>query len=86
MKGFDPAPVLYEKDGKQLVLSIDMHIEAKRLLKMSASLQKSVTNLPSTTRDGIVAIFLLYSKQFNIVQCIFEEVLESASFLFILRM
>ena len=34
-------PVLYEKDGKQLVLSIGVHIEAKKLLKMFAFLQKS---------------------------------------------
>ena len=31
-------PVLHEKDGKQLVLSIGVHIEAKKLLKMFAFL------------------------------------------------
>ena len=31
MKGFNPAPVLYGKDGKQLVLSIGVYIEAKKL-------------------------------------------------------
>ena len=52
-------PVLYEKDGKQLVLSIGVHIEAKKLLKMFAFLQKSETILPSTRRGGIVGSFLL---------------------------
>ena len=47
-------PVLYEKDGKQLALSIGVHIAAKKLLKMFAFLQKSETNLPSTRRGGIV--------------------------------
>ena len=47
-------PVLYEKDGKQLVLSIGVHIEAKKLLKMFAFLQKSETILLSTRRSGIV--------------------------------
>ena len=72
--------VLYEKDGKQLLLSIGVHIEAKKLLKMFAFLPKSETILPSTRRGGIVGSFLLQSKQFNIVQYDFEEVLESASF------
>ena len=40
-------PVLYEKDGKQLVLSIGVYIEAKKLLKMFVFLLKSVTNLPT---------------------------------------
>ena len=35
-------PVLYEKDGKQLGLSIGVHIEAKKLLKIFAFLQKSI--------------------------------------------
>ena len=52
-------PVLYEKDGKQLALSIGVHIVAKKLLKMFAFLQKSETNLPSTRRGGIVESFLL---------------------------
>ena len=52
-------PVLYEKDGKQLVLSIGVHIEAKKLLKMFAFLPKSETILPSTRRGGIVGSFLL---------------------------
>ena len=86
MKGFDPSPCLCEKDDKQLVLSIGVHIEAKKLLKMFVFLQKSVNNLPSTKRVGIVGSFLLQSKRFNIVQCVFEEIIESASFLVILRM
>ena len=49
-------PVLYEKDGKQFVLPIGVHIEAKKL-KMFAFLQKSETNLPSTRRGGIVGSF-----------------------------
>ena len=52
-------PVLYEKDGKQLVLSIGVYIEAKKLLKMFAFLQKSEINLLSTRRGGIVGSFLL---------------------------
>ena len=40
-------PVLYEKDGKQLVLSIGVYIEAKKLLKMFVFLLKSVNNLPT---------------------------------------
>ena len=44
-------PVLYEKDGKHLALSI---IEAKKLLKMFAFSQKSETELPSTRRGSIV--------------------------------
>ena len=52
-------PVLYEKDGKQLVLSIGVHIEAKKLLKMFAFLQKSETILPSTRRGSIVASFFI---------------------------
>ena len=35
--------VLYEKGGKQLVLSIGVHVEAKKLLKMFAFLRKSET-------------------------------------------
>ena len=50
--------VLYEKDSKQLALSIGLHIEAKKLLKMFAFLQKSETNLPLTKRGGIVRGFL----------------------------
>ena len=51
-------PILYEKDGKQLVLSIGVHMEAKELLKMFAFLQKSVTNLPSTRRgDGMIELW-----------------------------
>ena len=50
-------PVLYEKDGKQLVLSISVDIEAKKLLKMFAFLQISETILPSTRRVGIVGSF-----------------------------
>ena len=38
-------PVLYEKDSKQLVLSIGVYIEGKKLLKMFVFLLKSVTNL-----------------------------------------
>ena len=79
-------PVLYEKDVKQLALSIGVHIVAKKLLKTFAFLQKSETNLPSTRRGGIVEIFLSQSKRFNIVQYVFGEVLESTSFLVILRM
>ena len=51
--------ILYEKDGKHFALSIGVHIEAKKLLKVVAFLQKSETNLPSTRRDGIVGSFLL---------------------------
>ena len=51
-------PVLYQKDDKQLALSIGVHIEAKKLLKMFAFFQKSETNLPSTTRGGIAESFL----------------------------
>ena len=82
-KDFILLPVLHEKGGKYLALSVGVHIEAKQLLKMFAYLQKSETNLPSTRRGGIVGSFLLW---FNIVQCVFGEVLESASFLVILRM
>ena len=85
MKGFDLLPVLYEKDGKHLVLSIGVNIKAKKLLKMFAFLQKSVTNLPLTRRGGIVGSFLLQSKRFDIVEYVFEEVIESASDLVILR-
>ena len=52
-------PVLYEKHGKQFVLSIGVHIEVKKLLKMFAFLQKSETNLPSTRRGGIFGSFLI---------------------------
>ena len=52
-------PVLYEQEGKQLALSIGVHIEAKKLLKMIVLLQKSETNLPSTGRGGIVQSLLL---------------------------
>ena len=79
-------PVLYQKDGKLLVLSIGVHIVAKKLLKMFAFLQKSEINLPLTRRGSIVGSFLLLSKQFNIVQYIFGEVLESVHFVVILRM
>ena len=34
-------PVLYKKDGKQLVLSIGVHMKAKKLLKMFAFLQSN---------------------------------------------
>ena len=51
-------PVLYEKDGKQLALSIAVHIEAKKLLKMFTFFQNSETNLPSATRGGIAESFL----------------------------
>ena len=44
MNGINPAPVLYEKDGKQLALSIGVHIEARKLLKMFAFSQNSETN------------------------------------------
>ena len=57
MKGFDPALVLYEKDGKQLALSIGEDIEAKKLLEMFTFLQKSESILPSTRRSGIVGSF-----------------------------
>ena len=50
-------PVLYEKDDKQLVLFISVHIEDKKLLKMFAFLQKSETILPSTRTVGIVGSF-----------------------------
>ena len=50
-------PVLFEKDSKQLVLSIVVHNEAKNLLKMFAFLQKSQTNLPSTRKGSIVGSF-----------------------------
>ena len=86
MKRFHPLPVLYEKDGKQLVLFIGVHLEAKKLLKMFAFLQKSETNLPSARRGGIGGSFLLQSKRFDIVQYDFGEVLESVGFLVILRM
>ena len=59
MKGFDPAPVLYEKNGKKLALSVGVHIDVKKLLKIFAFLQKSETNLPSTRSGGIVGNFLL---------------------------
>ena len=51
-------PVLYEKDGKQLALSIGVHIAAKKLLKMFTFFQNSETNLPSETRGGIAESFL----------------------------
>ena len=50
---------LYEKDGKQLALSIGVHIETKTLLKMFAFLQKSETNLPLTKTGGIVGSFFI---------------------------
>ena len=78
-------PVLYQKDGKLLVLSMGVHIVAKKSLKMFAFQEKSEINLPSTRRGSIVGSFLL-SKRFNIVQYIFGEVLESVKFLIILRM
>ena len=53
---------------------------------MFVFLQKSETNLPQKRRGGIVQSFLLQSKRVNIVQYDFEEVLESSSFLVILRM
>ena len=57
VKGFDAAPCFICK--RQLALSIGVHIEAKKLLKMFAFLQKLETNLPSTRRNGIVGSFLL---------------------------
>ena len=48
-----------KKDGKQLGLSIGVHIEAKKLLKTFAFLQKTETKLPSTRMGGIVGSFLL---------------------------
>ena len=79
-------PVLYEKDDKQLALSIGLHIEAKKLLKIFAFLEKSEANLPSTRRGGIAGRLLFWSKRFNIAQYVFGEVLESESFSVILRM
>ena len=52
-------PVQYEKDGKQLTLSIAVYSETKKLLKMFAFLQKSETNFPLTMRGAIVESFLL---------------------------
>ena len=49
--------VLYKKDGKRLALSIGVHIEREKLLKMFVFSQKSETNLPSTSRGGIVGSF-----------------------------
>ena len=54
-------PVLYEKDGKELVLSIGVHIEAKKLLKMFAFLQKSETILPRQEEVVSLGVFLLNS-------------------------
>ena len=50
---------LYEKDGKQLVLYVGVHTEAKKLLKMFVFLQKSGANLPLTRRGSTVQSFLL---------------------------
>ena len=52
-------PVLYEKDGKQLVLSVGVHTEAKKLLKMFSFLQMSAANLPLIRRGGIVGSFFI---------------------------
>ena len=52
-------PVLYEKDSKQLALSIGVYIETKKLLKKFAFLQKSETNLQSTRRGGITGSFFI---------------------------
>ena len=51
MTGFEKGavPVLYEKDSKQLVLSISVHREAKMLLKM-------IGFLPTYHRQGEVVL------------------------------
>ena len=77
--------VQYEKDGKQLALSIGVHIEAKKLLKMFAFLQKFETTLPSIKGGGVVGKCLLQGKQFTLVQYIFGKALESANDLVIIR-
>ena len=74
-------PVRYEKDGKQLALSIGVHIEAKKF----PFLQKFETTLPSIKRGGVVGKFLLQGKQFTLVQYIFGKALESANDLVIIR-
>ena len=50
-------PVLYEKDGKQLALSIGVNIETKKLVKIFVFVQKLQINLPSTRKGGIVGRF-----------------------------
>ena len=59
MKGFDPTPCSICKRRQTACIILGVHIEAKKLFKMFAFLQKSETNLPSTRRGGIVGSFLL---------------------------
>lgn len=49
--------VLFEKDSKRLALSIVVHIDAKKVLKMFPFSRKPGTNLSSTNTGGIVRIF-----------------------------
>ena len=55
-------PVLYEKDGKQLVLSIGVHTEAKKLLKMFAFLQSLK---PSYHQQGEVVLLGVFYYRVN---------------------
>ena len=60
MTGFEKGavPVLYEKDSKQLVLSISVHREAKMLLKM-------IGFLPTYHRQGEVVLLGVFYYRAN---------------------